>query len=231
MYYYRFINSSIENPLALFSDDADRVSTADLPILLTFEKAANVGTPASLWLIAVGTLLVIGWEAPEFETLLLLLLVLFGEDLAAACLHVRRPSDRSAISSSCLGLISVWVNKWVFKFDRWLKHLWQMGQRIGVSSMWRILWTANVLDWQNPLPHSLHLKGFSFECIYRWSRRWSCLRNAFLQISHEYGRSSVWVRSWINKLYDFVNSRWQYLQIKRFFGLEARPGPRSNLGS
>ena len=42
---YRFINSSIEKPLALFSDDEDRLSIADLPILLTLENAANVGTP------------------------------------------------------------------------------------------------------------------------------------------------------------------------------------------
>lgn len=26
--------------------------------------------------------------------------------------------------------------------------------------------TANVRDWQNPLPHSLHLNGLSFEWIY-----------------------------------------------------------------
>uniref|UniRef100_A0A1A9WI13 Uncharacterized protein n=1 Tax=Glossina brevipalpis TaxID=37001 RepID=A0A1A9WI13_9MUSC len=29
-----------------------------------------------------------------------------------------------------------------------------------------ILCTASVRDWQNPLPHSAHLKGFSFEWIY-----------------------------------------------------------------
>lgn len=51
-----------------------------------------------------------------------------------------------------------------------------------------------------------------------WSRRWSCRRNALPQISHEYGRSSVCVRSWINKLYDFVKCRLQNLHINCFFG-------------
>lgn len=229
----------MENPLALFSDEEDRWSTADLPIWLTLENAASVGTAGiDNLLLRMSSLLGetgVGGTTAEVELFcewLLLLFELFcGDDLAAACLHVLRPSDLSAISNSCLGLISVCVSKCVFRFDLWLKHLWQIGQRIGVSSIWSIRWTANVLDWQNPLPHSLHLKGFSLEWIYRWSRRWSCLLNALLQISHEYGRSSVWVRSWINKLYDLVNSRWQYLQMKRFFGLDARPGPRSNLGS
>lgn len=45
-------------------------------------------------------------------------------------------------------------------------------------------------------------------------------------MSQEYGRSSVCVRSWISKLYDFVNSRWQNLQINFFFGRDARPGAR-----
>lgn len=51
-----------------------------------------------------------------------------------------------------------------------------------------------------------------------WSLRWSCRRNALLQISHEYGRSSVCVRSCINKLYDFVKCRLQNLHINCFFG-------------
>jgi len=29
-----------------------------------------------------------------------------------------------------------------------------------------VLWTAKVRDWQKPLPHSWHLKGFSLEWIY-----------------------------------------------------------------
>ena len=36
-----------------------------------------------------------------------------------------------------------------------------------LDSMWRILCTARVLDWQNPFPHSSHLNGFSFEWMYR----------------------------------------------------------------
>lgn len=32
--------------------------------------------------------------------------------------------------------------------------------------MWRVLWTARVLDWQKPFPHSWHLKGFSLEWMY-----------------------------------------------------------------
>lgn len=32
--------------------------------------------------------------------------------------------------------------------------------------MWRLLWTANVRDWQKPLPHTSHLKGFSLQWMY-----------------------------------------------------------------
>lgn len=64
------------------------------------------------------------------------------------------------------GLWSVCVSKWVFKLERWLKLRAQTGHLCGDSSMWRILWTANVRDWQKPLPHSPHLNGFSFEWIY-----------------------------------------------------------------
>lgn len=32
--------------------------------------------------------------------------------------------------------------------------------------MCRVLWTARVLDWQKPFPHSWHLKGFSLEWMY-----------------------------------------------------------------
>lgn len=76
------------------------------------------------------------------------------------------------------GLMSVCVSKCVFKFDRWLKLRLQTGHLCGDSSRWRILWTANVRDWQNPLPHSKHLKGFSFEWMYlmmgeaKEKRRW-----------------------------------------------------------
>lgn len=104
------------------------------------------------------------------------------------------------------GLMSVCVKRWVFRFDRWLKLRLQTGHLCGDSSMCRILCTASVLDWQNPFPHSRHLKGFSFEWIYlesqntevtakisegskdpsyRWSLRWSCLRKALPQISQE----------------------------------------------
>lgn len=64
------------------------------------------------------------------------------------------------------GLISVWVKRCVFRFDRWLKLRLQTGHLCGDSSMCRILCTAKVRDWQNPFPHSRHLKGFSLEWIY-----------------------------------------------------------------
>ena len=60
------------------------------------------------------------------------------------------------------------------------------------------------------------LKIICFELFYLWSRRWSCRRNALPQMSHENGRSSVWVRSWINRLYDLVNCRWQKRQMNFF---------------
>lgn len=69
------------------------------------------------------------------------------------------------------GLMSVWVSRWVFKLDRWLKLRLQTGHLCGDSSMCRILWTAKVRDWQNPLPHSRHLNGFSLEWMYLMKRR------------------------------------------------------------
>nr|CAI5849546.1 unnamed protein product [Callosobruchus analis] len=42
------------------------------------------------------------------------------------------------------GLISVWVSRWVFRLERWLKDLLHTGHLCGDSSIWRILWTAKV---------------------------------------------------------------------------------------
>jgi len=64
------------------------------------------------------------------------------------------------------GLMSVCVNRCVFRLDRWLKLRLHTGHLCGDSSRWRILCTANVRDWQNPLPHSRHLNGFSLEWMY-----------------------------------------------------------------
>lgn len=71
----------------------------------------------------------------------------------------------SRCSKWCL-LASLCVNRWVFKLDLWLKLLLQTGHLCGDSSICKILCTAKVRDWQNPLPHSVHLNGFSFECMY-----------------------------------------------------------------
>lgn len=71
----------------------------------------------------------------------------------------------SKCSKWCL-LASLCVSRCVFKLDLWLKLLLHTGHLWGDSSICKILWTANVLDWQNPFPHSVHLKGFSFECMY-----------------------------------------------------------------
>lgn len=38
--------------------------------------------------------------------------------------------------------------------------------------MCRVLWTARVLDWQKPFPHSWHLKGFSLEWMYLEGNPW-----------------------------------------------------------
>ena len=43
-------------------------------------------------------------------------------------------SSLSAISSNCLGLISVWVCRWVFRLERWLKLRWHIGHLCGDSS-------------------------------------------------------------------------------------------------
>jgi len=37
--------------------------------------------------------------------------------------------------------------------------------------MCSVLWTARVLDWQKPFPHSWHLKGFSLEWMYLQGKR------------------------------------------------------------
>jgi len=76
-------------------------------------------------------------------------------------------------SEQWYGLMSVWVKRWVLRFDRWLKLRLQTGHLWGDSSIWSILWTARVRDWQKPLPHSVHLNGFSLLWIYlkRWKQQ------------------------------------------------------------
>lgn len=49
-------------------------------------------------------------------------------------------------------------------FGRW-RHFILAGFS-SLTCMCNVLWTASVLDWQNPFPHSWHLKGFSFEWMY-----------------------------------------------------------------
>lgn len=49
----------------------------------------------------------------------------------------------------------------------------------GLTCMCKVLWTARVLDWQKPFPHSWHLKGFSLEWMYLEGNPWGeqhCLR-------------------------------------------------------
>ena len=60
---------------------------------------------------------------------------------------------------------------------------------------------------------------------YLWSLRWSWRLKALPHISQEYGRSSVCVLSWINRLYDFVKCLWQYLQINSFLALKIDKNP------
>ena len=106
----------------------------------------------------------------------------------------------SAISSRCFGLISVWVNMWVFKWLLLLNIFLQTGQWWSLSDLKIILWTDNPLAWLNPFPHCPHSKGLCFVCVYLWSLRWSCLLKAFPQTSQGNGLSSVWVLSWIRRL-------------------------------
>ena len=51
---------------------------------------------------------------------------------------------------------------------------------------------------------------------YLWSLKWSLRRKALPQTEHENGRSSVWVRTWILRLYDLVKWRWQNSQMYCF---------------
>lgn len=180
------MSSSMEKPLDLFSE------AVDLSVLgeIGFWKGVLASTLLVNLFLALSAAVV--WTLEEVEE--------EDDRLLEPCPQVALFSDLSAISSNCLGLISVWVSRCVLRLDLWLKHRWQMGHRWGDSSMWRILWTARVLDWQNPFPHSLHLKGFSLEWMYLWSLRWSCLLKALPQISQLKGLSSVWVLSWISRL-------------------------------
>lgn len=66
---------------------------------------------------------------------------------------------QSTVCCSC-------VRRWVLRLDRWLKAFSQIGHLWGDSSRWRTLWTANVLLWQKPFPHTVHLNGFSLLWIY-----------------------------------------------------------------
>lgn len=45
-------------------------------------------------------------------------------------------------------------------------------RKAGLTCMCRVLWTARVLDWQKPFPHSWHLKGFSLEWMYLKGNPW-----------------------------------------------------------
>lgn len=57
------------------------------------------------------------------------------------------------------------------------------------------------------------------ELSYLCWRKLSCRLKYFPQTSHENVTSGLlWVRSWIIKLYDFVNRLWQYLQMNSHFG-------------
>lgn len=86
-------------------------------------------------------------------------------ELSATWLVEETSWHPSRWSRWCL-FASLCVNRWVFKFDLWLKLLLHTGHLWGDSSICKILCTARVLDWQNPFPHSVHLNGFSFEWIY-----------------------------------------------------------------
>lgn len=107
-----------------------------------------------------------------------------NNELSATWLVEETSWQPSRWSKWCL-LTSLWVNKWVFKFDLWLKLLLQTGHLCGDSSMCRILWTASVLDWQKPFPHSVHLNGFSFEWIY--------LEKKKITISLKFNFHWVWI--------------------------------------
>ena len=93
----------MEKPLDLFSDVVDR----SLDVVVVDVLEYGLSRSDRRWL---------GDERPEDDSDLLLLLWLPWPQVALF-------SDLSAISSSCLGLMSVCVNRWVFKLDLWLKHL------------------------------------------------------------------------------------------------------------
>lgn len=61
----------------------------------------------------------------------------------------------------------------------------------------------------------VHCVSYIYLCWRKLSGRLKCLPHT----SHEKAISGLlWVRSWIIRLYDFVNLRWQYLQTYSHFG-------------
>lgn len=107
----------------------------------------------------------------------------------------------------CLSLLQ-WYNK---NSNLFLFLIYQSELCMNIES------TRLAFNFLCQLSYKLHLKCLTIS--YLWSLRWSCRLKAFPHISQEYGLSSVWVLSCINKLYDFVNWRLQNLHINCFFGL------------
>lgn len=98
-------------------------------------------------------------------------LLLFSHPPLEACVNVCRLRSQFLLNSlpqeaQLYGLISVCVRRCVFRLLRWLNVRPHVEHLCGESSMWSIRWTAKVRDWQKPLPQSVHLKGFSLECMY-----------------------------------------------------------------
>ena len=97
----------MEKPLDLFSDTVDLSFDVGVDNDVVDVREYGLSRSDRRWL---------GDERLEDDNDLLLLLWLPWPQVALF-------SDLSAISSSCLGLMSVCVNRWVFRLDLWLKHL------------------------------------------------------------------------------------------------------------
>lgn len=95
------------------------------------------------------------------------------------CTHQVRLGPRHRNISSVRGVPSLQVHWSPQSADSGVLTAWPSHQVLftkirhltldGFSSftcMCNVLWTARVLDWQKPFPHTWHLKGFSFEWMY-----------------------------------------------------------------
>jgi hypothetical protein len=111
--------------------------------VLAVHLAAVVAVEIRQWVSPVGVL----WPVVVFLALVRWVVALVNVAFATIA------------TSSIAMLDKLWIN---VKSSLILRRK----KKLLLTCWWIDLCTINVLDWQNPLPHTVHLNGFSFECTY-----------------------------------------------------------------